>query len=110
MRFQVPEDRPDPVGAFLDDQEIMTVARVLYHRFYWSYGLRPSWFDTPAKYKEIKLKNIREVLDALSLCGFKIVPMAEGEERLPRPKQTDLDEPYEHNNVSESVLRTRDTD
>ena len=66
------------------------------------------------KYDHWKVFEVKEVLDALSLQGFKVVPMREDEDRLPRSRdkilsEKDMDKPYEHTIVSERVLRNRDT-
>lgn len=74
---------PAPIGSFLKEKDVEAVARTLYNRFDYTYGLRPSWPDNE-KVRNIKKNEVRKVLDALAISGFKVVPMGPDEERLPK--------------------------
>lgn len=65
--------QPIAIGAFLSDEEIEKVAKVLYSRFYQDYGFLPSWNDPQiASIKRELIKHIKMSLDSLSILGYRV--------------------------------------
>lgn len=83
MIHEISPDHPGVLGAFLTEKQIEEVAKTLYNRFDYTYGLRPSWTDNE-KVRKLKTMEVRRVLDALSISGYRVTKMGIDEERLPR--------------------------
>ncbi len=73
---------PTEVGTFLSESQIDEVARVLYERFIYDYGLKPE-YKTSANTRKIMVRQVKRTLDALSLAGYLVSPAPVESERLP---------------------------
>lgn len=72
-------DQPGAYGAYLSQPEQEKVAQLMYNRFEYEYGTRPSWVDNK-RVRDHQTQKVAEVLDSLALSGYKVVKLKEGEE------------------------------
>lgn len=66
------QTQPKPISTMLSDGEIDLVAKFHYNRFDYEYGLRPQWCDNE-RIREIKKQEVRKMLDALQLAGYRVI-------------------------------------
>ena len=85
MNPHIEKRGPEIVGAFLDKAEIKKVASLMYNRFDYVYGVVPH-FSHDDRVQQMKINEVMQVLDSLSLCGFKVVPMGDEDDRYPKAK------------------------
>lgn len=66
---------PAPVGAYLNEKQVEEVAKTIFNRYHYEYGMTAQFNDdSNSQMRNLMKRRIKEMLDAMDILGYTITP------------------------------------